>query len=66
MSIEVKALYQLPTGQKGMSSLYLPEILTDDQLLQVAKDAQPNMTLIGLSKFPDGVNEEVILRRTDQ
>jgi hypothetical protein len=66
MSIEVKALYKLPSGQKGMSTFYLPEILTDDQLLQIAKDSQPNMTLIGLAKFPDGVNEEVILRRTDQ
>ncbi len=66
MSIEVKALYKLPSGQKGMSTFYLPEILTDDQLLQITKDHYPTLTLIGLSKFPDGVNEEVILRRTDQ
>ena len=64
MSIEVKALYELPTGQKAMSTAYLPEILTDDQILQITKDSQPEWTLISVLKFPDGVNQEVVFRRT--
>jgi hypothetical protein len=66
MSIEVKALYELPTGQKAMSTAYLPEILTDDQLIEVSKNSQPEWTLIGLLKFPDGVNQEVVFTRTEQ
>jgi len=63
MSLEVKAIYELPTGQKAMSTAYLPEILTDDQIIEILKNSQPLWTLIGLSKFPDGVNEKVILRK---
>ena len=64
MSIEVKALYELPTGQKAMSTGYLPEMLTDDQLLDIARNSQPDWTLISLLKFPDGVNQEVVFRKT--
>lgn len=60
--MKVMAKYKLPTGQSAMQSWVVGDDWPDDVIRQMAEVSQPEWTVVGLIKFPDGINQEFIVK----
>lgn len=60
--MKVMAKYKLPTGQVAIQSWVVDLEMPDEIILQMAQVSQPEYELLGLIKFPDGINQEFILK----